>query len=181
MILGINILRLAKGALTAGFVMLTLCAMVSAGWLRLKPSWLERSPAIDIDSPEARSVDIYCTKFDEYSDLKFADEKPRLDNLAIQLQQATGGQGYYLIFGSCEGEADQRAQRAVDYLTNVRGIARSRITVYNGGCRETLTVELWICPKGSRTPTPSNMATVNPCPKRKAKTKPQRRGRLPTS
>jgi hypothetical protein len=106
-----------------------------------------------------------CTKFDEYNNLKFNDEKARLDNFAIQLQQSPGSQGYYVIFGSCDGEADQRSQRAVDYLVNTRGIDRSRVTVVNGGCRETLTVELWICPTGAAAPTPNNQATVTPCPK----------------
>jgi len=115
-----------------------------------------------------------CTKFDEYSDLKFNDEKARLDNFAIQLQQQPGSQGYYVIFGSCDGEADQRSQRAVDYLVNNRQIDRGRITVVNGGCREQLTVELWVCPTGAGAPTPSNSATVNPCPECKAK--PRRAG-----
>jgi hypothetical protein len=116
-------------------------------------------------------------KFDEYADLKFNDEKARLDNFAIQLQQEPGTQGYYVIFGSCEGEADQRSARAVDYLVNNRGIDRSRITVVNGGCRETLTVELWLRPTGATEPTPSNSATVNPCPECKAKPRPSRRRR----
>ncbi len=103
-------------------------------------------------------------KFDEYTDLRFNDEKARLDNFAIQLQQEPGAQGYYVIFGSCEGEADQRSARAVDYLVNNRGIERSRITVVNGGCREQLTVELWIRPTGATEPTPTNSATVSPCP-----------------
>ena len=106
-----------------------------------------------------------CTKFDEYNNLKFNDEKARLDNFAIQLQQNPGLQGYYVIFGSCDGEADQRSQRAIDYLVNTRGIDRSRVTVINGGCREQLTVELWTCPTGAAAPTPSNQATVTPCPK----------------
>jgi len=106
----------------------------------------------------------YCRKFDEYADLRFNDEKARLDNLAIQLQNEPGSQGYYVIFGSCETEADQRSTRAVDYLVNNRGIDRSRITVVNGGCRETLTVELWVCPTGADKPTAANSATVSPCP-----------------
>jgi len=118
-----------------------------------------------------------CTKFDEYSDLKFNDEKARLDNFASTLQQNPGAQGYYVIFGSCDGEADQRSQRAVDYLVNTRGIDRSRVTVVNGGCREQLTVELWWCPTGVAAPTPANTATVTPCPACKAKAKPRRGGR----
>ena len=118
-------------------------------------------------------------KFDEYGDLRFNDEKARLDNFAIQLQQEPGSQGYYVIFGSCEGEADQRSARAVDYLVNNRGIDRGRITVVNGGCRETLLVELWIAPPGAAAPTPTNSSTVSPCPE--CRTRPtgtrRRRGR----
>jgi len=118
-----------------------------------------------------------CRKFDEYTDLRFNDEKARLDNFAIQLQQEPGAQGYYVIFGSCDGEADQRSARAVDYLVNNRGIDRSRITVVNGGCRETLTVELWLCPAGAGAPTPSNVSSVDPCPECRARPRPRARRR----
>ncbi len=77
-----------------------------------------------------------CRKFDEYADLSFNDEKARLDNLAIQLQQEPGAQAYYVIFGSCDTEGAARSERAVNYLVNTRGIDRARITVVNGGCRE---------------------------------------------
>jgi len=118
-----------------------------------------------------------CRKFDEYADLRFNDEKARLDNLAIQLQQEPGAQAYYVIFGSCDGEAAARSQRAVDYLVNNRGVDRGRITVVDGGCRETLTVELWICPTGAGAPVASNSATVSPCPACKRKAIPRRRAR----
>jgi hypothetical protein len=118
-----------------------------------------------------------CRKFDEYSDLTFNDEKARLDNLAIQLQQEPGAQAYYVIFGSCDTEGAARSQRAVDYLVNNRGIDRGRITVVDGGCRETLTVELWICPTGAGAPAATNSATVDPCPACKRRPAPRRRPR----
>jgi hypothetical protein len=119
-----------------------------------------------------------CRKFDEYADLTFNDEKARLDNLAIQLQQEPGSQAYYVIFGSCDTEGAARSARAVDYLVNNRGIDRARITVVDGGCRESLTVELWICPTGAGAPVASNSATVSPCPACKVKPKPRHpRGR----
>ena len=118
-----------------------------------------------------------CRKFDEYADLTFNDEKARLDNLAIQLQQEPGAQAHYVIFGSCDVEGAQRSQRAVDYLVNNRGIDRGRITVVDGGCRETLTVELWICPTGAGAPAATNSATVDPCPACKRKPAPRRRPR----
>jgi hypothetical protein len=118
-----------------------------------------------------------CRKFDEYSDLKFNDEKARLDNLAIQLQQEPGAQAYYVVFGSCDTEGAARSTRAVDYLVNNRGIDRGRITVVDGGCRETLTVELWICPTGAGAPAASNSATVSPCPACKVRPRARRRAR----
>ena len=119
-----------------------------------------------------------CRKFDEYADLRFNDEKARLDNLAIQLQQDPGSQAYYVVFGSCDTEGAARSTRAVDYLVNNRGIDRGRITVVDGGCRETLTVELWICPTGVGAPTPTNSATVSPCPACKVRPRARlRRGR----
>src|SRR6185295_14720076 len=57
-------------------------------------------------------------KFDEYGNIKFNDEKARLDNYAIQLQNQPGSQGYIIAYGSCEGEAQARADRAKDYLVN---------------------------------------------------------------
>jgi hypothetical protein len=125
-----------------------------------------------IETPPAE-----CRKFDEYSDLKFNDEKARLDNLAIQMQQEPGAQAYYVVFGSCDTEGAARSTRAVDYLVNNRGIDRGRITVVDGGCRETLTVELWICPTGASAPVATNSATVSPCPACKVKPRPRRRAR----
>src|SRR6185295_5101468 len=59
-------------------------------------------------------------KFDEYGDIKFNDEKARLDNYAIQLQNDPAAQGYILAYGSCAGEAQARADRAKDYLVKRR-------------------------------------------------------------
>ena len=128
-------------------------------------------------STQVRTKPADCRKFDEYADLAFNDEKARLDNLAIQLQQEPGSQAYYVIFGSCDTEGAARSERAVDYLVNARGIDRARITVVNGGCRENLTVELWICPTGAGAPVPTNSATVDPCPTCKPRPRPRRRVR----
>ena len=154
---------------TTGLEGQSVTASVEIGGL---PPECQRTASCSFSVPPKKAD---CRKFDEYADLKFNDEKARLDNFAIQLQQEPGAQGYYVIFGSCEGEADQRSARAVDYLANNRGIDRSRVTVVNGGCREQLTVELWICPVGAAAPTPTNSASVDPCPACKAKPKPRRR------
>ena len=114
------------------------------------------------------------TKFDEYGNIRFNDEKARLDNYAIQLQNNPGSTGTIIVFGSCAGEGQQRGDRAKDYLVNTRGIEASRITVVDGGCQEDLKVQLWVVPSGSAAPQ-VDAATVNPCPECRRPRNPRRR------
>ena len=116
-------------------------------------------------------------KFDEYGNIKFNDEKARLDNYAIQLQNQPGSQGYIIAYGSCEGEAQARADRAKDYMVNTRGIDAGRLVTVDGGCRAELKVELWVVPTGATAPAASTDDAVSPCPACKAKATPRRRGR----
>ncbi len=104
------------------------------------------------------------TKFDEYGDIRFNDEKARLDNYAIQLQNSPGAQGYIIAYGNCEGAAQARADRAKDYLVNTRGIDAGRLVTIDGGCRSDLTVELWIVPTGATPPVASTDGAITPCP-----------------
>ncbi len=116
-------------------------------------------------------------KFDEYGNIAFNDEKARLDNYAIQLQNDPTATGTIIAYGSCAGEAQARADRARDYLVNTRGIDASRLTTVDGGCREALSVELWVVPQGSTPPT-AGAASVEPCPEcRRAPRRRTRRGR----
>jgi hypothetical protein len=156
---------------TAGLGGQTVTATVEIGGLPPECD-RTRSCSFTVTTPPVET----CRIFDQYNDLRFNDEKARLDNFAIQLQQEPGATGYYAIWGSCEGEGQRRADRAVDYLVNTRGIDASRIrTVVDPNCRETLTVELHICPAGVN-PTPQNSATVTPCPqcRRGTGTRPRR-------
>jgi hypothetical protein len=114
-------------------------------------------------------------KFDEYGNIKFNDEKARLDNYAIQLQNEPGSQGYIIAYGACEGEAQARADRAKDYLVNTRGIDGGRLVTIDGGCAPELKVELWIVPTGAAAPTANNPNAVSPCPACKKAAAPRRR------
>jgi hypothetical protein len=116
-------------------------------------------------------------KFDEYGNIKFNDEKARLDNYAIQLQNQPASQGYILAYGACAGEAQTRADRAKDYLVNTRGMDASRLVTVDGGCRSELAVELWVVPTGATPPTASTDNIISPCPECKKKATPRRRGR----
>ncbi|HEY0544615.1 MAG TPA: Ig-like domain-containing protein [Pyrinomonadaceae bacterium] len=97
-------------------------------------------------------------KFDEYNNIAFNDEKARLDNFAIELNNNPGAQGYIIAYGGRKAranEAQARADRAKDYLVNTRGIDAGRIVTVDGGYKEDLTVELWIVPTGATPPTAS--------------------------
>jgi hypothetical protein len=130
------------------------------------------SSTTSVQPPKATS-----SKFDEYGNIKFNDEKARLDNYAIQLQNTPGSQGTIIAYGSCEGEAQARADRAKDYLVNTRGIEAGRITTIDGGCRSDLTVQLWVVPSGADAPAADTSGAVSPCPACKRKAAPRRRGR----
>lgn len=103
-------------------------------------------------------------RFDEYGNIRFNDEKARLDNYAIQLQNQPGSTGTIIVYGSCAGEAQQRGDRAKDYLVNTRGIEAGRITVVDGGCRTDLTVQLWVVPQGAAAPEIDTAGAITPCP-----------------
>jgi len=96
-------------------------------------------------------------KFDEYYDIARNDEKARLDNYAIQLQQEPGSQGYVFIYPSRKAGASQaqaRAQRVIDYLVTTRGIDSHRLVVTMGPARESWVTELWVVPEGAPPPQP---------------------------
>jgi len=99
------------------------------------------------------------TKFDEYSDLSFEDEKARLDNFAIYLQRDEPEfKGYMIIYRGprmSSAEAQARAKRAKDYLVKVRRIAATRIITIDGGCREQLEIELYALPSSISPPRPN--------------------------
>ncbi|PWT80002.1 MAG: hypothetical protein C5B44_06000 [Acidobacteria bacterium] len=130
-------------------------------------------------STQVRPPAPVCTKFDEYGNIRFNDEKARLDNFAVQLQNQPGSTGYYIVYGSCAGEGQARADRAKNYLVSNRGIDAARIVVIDGGCRAEFAVELWVCPTGATAPTASTENIVSPCPeckKPRGRKKARRRG-----
>ena len=103
-------------------------------------------------------------RFDEYGNIRFNDEKARLDNFAIQLQNEPGSTATIIAYGTCSGEGQTRGDRAKDYLVNTRGIEASRITVVDGGCRADLTVQLWVVPQGAGQPQVDTTGAISPCP-----------------
>ena len=68
--------------------------------------------------------------FDEYGLVRWRDERARLDNFAIQLQNDPDLIGYIFVYDGenvCEGEAKARAIRARKYVVEFRGIPWNRV------------------------------------------------------
>lgn len=95
--------------------------------------------------------------FDEFPDIQRNDEKARLDNLVIELQNDPTATAYVVIYpasGSRRGDVQHHATRIVDYMVNSRGIDEHRVVTLVGRARNELFVELWITPRGATPPNP---------------------------
>ncbi len=107
-------------------------------------------PALPPRENPAREFDVCCN-------CSFDDQKARLDNLAVELQNDQSTTTYIFAYGgrtSRTGQGDRIGARARDYLMSQRGIDSARIIVLNGGFREQDCVELWIVPSGATPPQP---------------------------
>ena len=96
-------------------------------------------------------------KFDEFPNIARNDEKARLDNFAVGLQNDPTATAYVVVYPSRRGrsgDVQKHTTRIVDYLVNSRGIDARRIVTLVGPMRDDLRVELWITPQGARPPTP---------------------------
>jgi hypothetical protein len=92
---------------------------------------------------------------DNYPPLRLNDEKARLDNFAIQLQNDPSAKGYVIVYGAPRANAaekQKRIKRVTDYLSNTRGIDISRLVTMEGGTRDQTTTELWVVPLGADPP-----------------------------
>ena len=93
--------------------------------------------------------------YDQFEPPAFDDVKARLDNLAIELQNAPTSQGYIIVYSgrrSRAGQADRLATRAKNYMIKERGIDSSRVVIINGGYRDSDYFELWLVPQGAEPP-----------------------------
>jgi len=121
-----------------------------------------------------------CRKFDEFPSIAFDDTKARLDNLAIELQNAPDAMAYIFVYAgrtSRTGQADALGRRAADYLVNSRGVDSRRINITNGGYRDEDYIEIWICPPGATAPQASptvQPGDVQPSPERTRPRRPRR-------
>jgi len=96
-------------------------------------------------------------KFDEFPDISRNDEKARLDNFGIELQNDPKATGYVIVYpgrASKRSEVQDHFGRVVDYLVHSRQLDKSRIVTLEGPKRDQLFVELWVTPQGATPPNP---------------------------
>lgn len=96
-------------------------------------------------------------KFDEFPDISRNDEKARLDNYGIALQNDPTATAYVIVYPGRNGkkrDVQYHANRIVEYLVHSRGLDKSRIVTLVGPTRDNLFVELWITPQGATPPNP---------------------------
>src|SRR5215204_53124 len=118
------------------------------------PTCAQSAQAVSIVAALAKRV-IVASEFDECDNCTYDDQKARLDNLAVELQNDPTTRAYIIAYGGRMNPLSQvelLMTRARDYLTSQRGIDASRFTVVNGGFREDDSVELWIVPSGAAPP-----------------------------
>ena len=102
-------------------------------------------------------------RFDEYGDIKFKDEKARLDNFAIQLTNQPLSIGYIFMAAgqkTFENEATERLDRAKSYLVDVREIDPNRVVTVDCGFAPDLIIKLYIATLGSTPPECSNAVEI---------------------
>lgn len=97
-------------------------------------------------------------RFDEFPEISRNDEKARLDNYAIELQNDPTSTAYVIVYGgqrTRSGDVRKHLAQIVDYLVNTRGIDESRLVTVAGPTRTSFSVELWIAPQGAVPPKPT--------------------------
>jgi hypothetical protein len=100
-------------------------------------------------------------KFDEFESKSFDDDKARLDQFAIQMQNNPDHQGYIIMYQGTDRNSmrnrnvDLLSKRTMDYLVNARGVDPSRIVITKWGTRPTTVYELWLIPPGAKIPVPN--------------------------
>ena len=133
------------------------------------PACSQSAQAVSIIAP-IKKVAIVAREFDECTNCTFDDQKARLDNLAVELQNDPSTRAYVIAYGgrmSPVGQVEKLMSRAREYLVTQRGIDASRLSMVNGGFREDDSVDLWIVPSGASAPQPTPTVQAGEIKRRK--------------
>lgn len=118
------------------------------------PACAQTAQAVSMVAAEEKKI-LVAREFDECDHCTFDDQKARLDNLAVELQNDPTTTAYIIAYGGRTSpirQVELLMTRARNYLTNERAIDGSRLVIINGGFREADSVELWLVPRGAAAP-----------------------------
>jgi hypothetical protein len=124
--------------------------------------------AIGTPSQEPCPVDNPCggiPRWSEHGNVRWRDERARLDNLASEFQKSPNHIIYFLVYAgirSCKDEARFRALRAKKYLVQHHSIPAKSISWRDGGFRTELSFEIWLLRQDQPFPEPHNFMTSDP-------------------
>lgn len=118
------------------------------------PTCAQTAQAVSVITPLEKRA-IVAREFDECMSCSYDDQKARLDNLAVELQNDPSTRSYIIAYGGRQSplsRVEVLMSRAREYLIAQRAIDASRVVVINGGFREEDSVELWVVPSGAAAP-----------------------------
>jgi hypothetical protein len=97
---------------------------------------------------------------DEFESRSADEDKARLDNCVIQVQNTPGAQLYVIIYPGTDRLSTTRntyerlSKRALDYMVKNRGLDPRNLQIVKGTPRTKTTYEIWIVPPGATPPVP---------------------------
>jgi hypothetical protein len=95
---------------------------------------------------------------DEFFSKSADEDKARLDNISIQVQNTRDAQLYIIInpgtdkLSTTRNTYDRLFKRTLDYLVNTRHVDAGRITIVKGSPAERTNYQVWIVPPGAKPP-----------------------------
>src|SRR5688572_26365781 len=120
--------------------------------------------AVSTPSQEPRPVD-GSPRWSEHGNVRWSDERARLDNLASQFRKSPNHLIYFLVYAgirSCKHEARLRALRAKKYLVQHHSIPAQSISWRDAGFLPELSFEIWLLREDQALPEPSTFMTIDP-------------------
>ena len=124
--------------------------------------------AVSTPSQEPCPVDNPCgaiPRWSEHGNIRWRDERARLDNLASQFRKSPNHVIRFLVYAgmdSCKDEARLRALRAKNYLVQHHSISPKSISWRDGGFLSELSFEIWLLRSDQPLPEPSRLDTIDP-------------------
>ena len=123
---------------------------------------------ISAPSQDPCPVDLPCgsiPRWAEHGNVRWRDERARLDNLASQFRKSPDYVIHFLVYAgirSCKDEARLRALRAKKYLVQHHSIPPKSISWRDGGFIRSFRVEIWLLRQDQPLPEPSTFMTIDP-------------------